>query len=42
MNREELLVENRELRKLVQEYKSQLQAIKDYIEFYEKERKVKK
>lgn len=38
MTKEELLAENRMLRKLLQECEAQLQAIRDYIDFYSKKK----
>lgn len=36
MTYEELLEENQALRELIQHYESQLQAIRDYIDYYDK------
>lgn len=38
MTKEELIAENRVLRELLQESEHKLQAIRDYIDYYENER----
>lgn len=38
MTYEELVSENQALRELVQQYEHQLQAIRDYIDFYDNEK----